>query len=78
MSFENINIDYRILFISIENCKNMIVFIKIISNNKKIQKIVRVYHIVIISFKFNLLILIRLCDNISLFINCDFIFSLYE
>ena len=72
------NIDYRILFMSIKNCKNMIVFIKIISNDKKVQKVVRVYHIVIILFKLSFLISIRLRDNISLFIDRDFIFLFYE
>ena len=78
ISLEDINIDYRTSFINIKSCKNMIVSIKIISNDEKIQRIVRAHHIVTISFKLSFLISVRLRDNISLLIDHDFIFSFYE
>ena len=78
ISFENINIDYRISFMSIENCKSIIISIKIISNDKKIRKVVRAHHIIIILFKLSFLISVRLRDNILLFIDRDLMFSFYE
>ena len=75
---EKIMLNYVIEQLTINSCKKIKIFMKITFKRNKINKIVRVYDVIIVSLHLNIMISIRLRDKSELFKNCDLMFILMK
>ena len=73
-----INLLYDKFVIIIENCKKMTISIKIAFFNTRINRIVRVFANIVISFKFFVIIVIRFREITNLSRDRNLIFLLYN
>ena len=78
MIFEKNNLLYDKFVSIIENCKKMTILIKVVFFNTRINKIVRVFANIIVSFKFFVIIVTRFREITKLLRDKDLFFLLYN
>ena len=71
---KRIMLNYVIKQLTIDNCKEMKIFMKITSKRDKINKIICVYDVIVVSFHSRIIIFICFCDKSKLFKNRDLMF----